>query len=155
MTLDVRELIRRLRLQQSYRGIARDLGCARKTIRKYHKLALEHNLLDGDLPEPGSLDKLLNKIIPEPPAPATSFKAEPWKKPIEKMLRKQVEFKVIHQRLVTEHGYTGSNSSVYRYIKRKPPRQQDISKVEFSASTFFLKTAGGSPPNDVCGRSSL
>jgi len=38
---------------------------------------------------------------------------------------------------------------------RSPPRQQDNSKVEFSASTFFLKTAGGSPPNDVCGRSSL
>ncbi|MFT5233052.1 MAG: hypothetical protein ACI9UQ_001081 [Candidatus Krumholzibacteriia bacterium] len=38
---------------------------------------------------------------------------------------------------------------------RKPPRQQDISKVEFSASTFFLKTAGGSPPNELWGRSSL
>ena len=39
--------------------------------------------------------------------------------------------------------------------KRKLPRQQDISKVEFSASFLSLKTAGGSPPSASWGRSSL
>ena len=75
MTLDVRELIRRLRLQQSYRGIARDLSCARKTVRKYHRLAKEHDLLQGNLPDAGTLDKLLNEIIPDPPAPASGIKS--------------------------------------------------------------------------------
>ena len=131
MTLDVRELIRRLRLQQPQRGIARDLGCARKTVRKYHKLAKTEGLLKGALPAPAALDKLLDQTIPEPAAPATPFKAAPWRSVIEDLLDKQVEFKVIHQRLVAEHGYTGSNSSVYRYIKHlQPDRQEGVVRVE-------------------------
>lgn len=96
MTLDVRELIRRLRLQQSQRGIVRDLGCAPKTVRKYYKLAWVHGLLKGPLADVSALDKLLDCMVPEPEAPVTIFKAEPWRQVIEDLLRKQVEIKVIH-----------------------------------------------------------
>ncbi|MBE0566711.1 MAG: IS21 family transposase [Krumholzibacteria bacterium] len=131
MTLDVRELIRRLRLQQSQRGIARDMGCAPKTVRKYYKLARAHGLLKGPLADVSALDKLLDCIVPEPEAPVTIFKAEPWRQVIEDLLRKQVEIKVIHQRLVAEHGYAGSHSSVYRFIKHlEPDRDQGVIRVE-------------------------
>ena len=131
MTLDVRELIRRLRLQQSQRGIARDLGCAPKTVRKYSKLAQAYGLLKGSLPDPAALDKLLDRILPEPEAGATTFKAAPWQAVIENLLDKKVELKVIHQRLVAEHGYPGSYSSVYRYIKHlQPDRPEGFIRIE-------------------------
>ena len=49
MTLDVRELIRRLRAEESHRAIARDLEIARKTVARYHRMARKQGWLDGPL----------------------------------------------------------------------------------------------------------
>ena len=60
MTLDARELLRRLRAGQSQREIARDLSIDRKTVRKYRRFALRQGFLEGELPKPGELDLCLN-----------------------------------------------------------------------------------------------
>ena len=61
MTLDVRELIRRLRVGQSQREIARDLSIDRKTVRKYGRFALKRGFLDAVLPQAGDLDLCLDE----------------------------------------------------------------------------------------------
>ncbi len=59
MTLDVRELIRRLQAGQKDRMIARELGVARKTVRKYRALAAREDLLTAPVPTAAALDGVL------------------------------------------------------------------------------------------------
>lgn len=53
--LDVREILRRLKLGEGERAIARDLSLSRKTVAKYHTWAEAEGLLTGPLPEPAPL----------------------------------------------------------------------------------------------------
>ena len=50
MTLDVRELVRRLRAGEPDRAIARDLTIARKTVAKYRILASQEGFPHGTAP---------------------------------------------------------------------------------------------------------
>lgn len=116
MTLDVRELIRRVRAGQKDRAIARDIGVARKTVAKYRKLATERNLLDGELPSASELERLLQSKVPESSLPSQPWKAAPYQTVIEKLRSEGVEIKAIHERLREDHGYDGSYSALRRYV---------------------------------------
>ena len=48
--VDIYALLQHLRAGVSNRGIKRDLGLDRRTIRKYRKWAEEYGLLSGTLP---------------------------------------------------------------------------------------------------------
>ena len=48
----LRDLLHRLRVGESQRRIARDLGLARETVDKYRRLAAEQGLLSPDRPLP-------------------------------------------------------------------------------------------------------
>ena len=50
MTLDVRELVRRLRAGQKQRAIAREMDVDRKIVRRYWRLARKNHWLHGPLP---------------------------------------------------------------------------------------------------------
>ena len=49
-TMDIREIVRRIRQGQSNRAIAKEIGIDRKTVGRYHTWAREQGLLDGELP---------------------------------------------------------------------------------------------------------
>ena len=117
MTLDVREIVRRLKIGQTDRAIRRDLGVARKTIAKYRALAQRQGLLDGPLPDPGDLDRLLGQMVPEAPAASQSFKAAAYHPVIVKLLDDQVEMMTIYTRLREDHGFDGSYSALRRYVE--------------------------------------
>ncbi|MFH1845087.1 MAG: IS21 family transposase [bacterium] len=116
MTLDVHELLRRLRVGQKHRAIVRDMGVARKTVAKYHALAQRQGLLTGPLPTAADLDQLLSRMVPEPRLPRQLFKAAPLRPVIEELRRRGVEIKALYERLREDHGFQGSYSGVRRYV---------------------------------------
>ena len=116
MILDVRELVRRVRAGQTNRAIARELGTARKTVTKYRKLAQNLGLLEGPLPPPGELKATLDGVLPLSPPPRSAFKAAVHRERIEAWIKLGVSARPIFERLRDDHEYTGSYSSVYRYV---------------------------------------
>lgn len=117
MTLDVRELMRRLRAGESHRAIARDLGVARKTVTKYRDVAREEGFLEGPLPPAQELDRCLVERMPESGLPRQEFKAGPYREVVEDLRRRGVEVMALFQRLRDDHGFAGSYSGVLRYVR--------------------------------------
>ena len=102
------------------RAIAKDWGHSRNTVRHYHQLAREQGYLDTHraLPEPKELLAVLG-TTPSPPAMTSSL--EPFRPTVESLVASRVEMMTIYNRLVREHGYTGSYSSVKRFVHRLKP----------------------------------
>jgi transposase len=117
-TLHIRELLRRLRAQDSERQIRLDTGLARDTIRRYKKWAGEHGLLEiGLLPSTEHLQALLDTTLPPLMPPQNLSSVEPYAEIVAKLRKDGVEMAALHSRL-KERGYQGSYSSVWRYIRR-------------------------------------
>lgn len=130
----VLEIIHRLRKGQSERSIVDDLGCARETVRRYGRLAREKGYLSDVEPLPSLAD------IEAASAPL--FKArrsnissvEPYRPVVKEMLQNNSEAKAILRRLRRSHGYTGSYSSVIRFIAQVRPRVPDaVVRIETGA----------------------
>jgi transposase len=119
------DIVYRLRRGQSERGIAKDLGHSRHTVRHYHYLARDKGYLDvyRGVPEP---EELLRELGPAPSAPVVVSTVEPYRTVVEDLLEANVEMATIHSRLVREHGYRGSYSSVKRFVHRLRPRTPDV-----------------------------
>jgi len=120
---DVRELIRRLRLNQKDRAISREMDIDRKTVRRYRELAEENEWLVGEtLPNPIAIAKA-TKHDNKSQAPQEISLVLPHKALVEELLKKPgMTATVIHQRLL-ERGFHGSYSSVYRFVSSL--RQQE------------------------------
>lgn len=121
MVLDVRELLRRLRAGQTNRAIKRATGTARKTVGRYREIAAQQGWLDGPLPELPVLEATLLGLAAPSPLPIQPFKAAPYQDVICKLRQQGVEMKAIHQRLTEDHGYTGSYSALWRFVRRLEP----------------------------------
>jgi transposase len=125
------DIVYRLRRGQSVRGICRDLGHSRTTIRRYQQLAQQQGYLDPARPVPEAAE-VMAQLAPAlaPPSSNTSG-VEPYREVVEKLLEQGVERVAIHQRLVRHHGYTGSYSSVLRFVHRLQPRRKEaVVRVE-------------------------
>jgi transposase len=116
MVLDVREILRRVLASEGDRAIARDLAVSRKTVARYRTLAHQHGWLSAPLLTTEELYRRLSELSAAPP-PRTPYKAAAYREVIEGLRRAQVEMRAIHQRLCTEHGFTGSYSALYRYVR--------------------------------------
>jgi len=113
--MDIRELLRQLRMGQRDRAIARRTGISRPTVAKYRSWAKEKGLLEGDLPEPARLEKLLQeaeRIVVARPVSSV----EPYREIVERMWESGISIQVIYDRLCENHGFTGSYSAVKRFV---------------------------------------
>jgi transposase len=121
----ISDIVYRLRRGQSERAIAKDVGHSRNTVRHYHNVAREKGYLDlgRGVPEP---DELLRELGPAPSAPVIVSTVEPYRTVVEELLKANVEMTTIHSRLVREHGYRGSYSSVKRFVRRLRPKTPDV-----------------------------
>lgn len=125
-TLHIRELLRRLRADNSERQIRHDTGLARDTIRRYKKWAEEHGLLDVDvLPSAEQLQLLLDTTLPPLLPPQNLSSVEPYAELVTKLRKDGVEMAALHSRL-KERGYQGSYSSVWRYIRRMEATDPEV-----------------------------
>jgi len=124
-TMDIREMLRHLRLGQSNRAVAEAVGVDRKTVARYRSWATEQGLLEGSLPPLGTLHPLVEETLSSPPPPQNTSSVEPYREVVAKLRKRNVEIAAIYERL-KERGYTGSYSSVYRFVRNLEPRTPDV-----------------------------
>jgi len=120
--LDVRELVRRLKLGQGVREVARDLGVCRDTIGKYRKIARAEGWLDQpDLPAAGEIEARLAARAPQAPlGPRPAVEAHRAR--VVELRSKGVEVMALWQILRDEHGFAGSYTGVRRYVRKLEAR---------------------------------
>jgi transposase-like protein len=127
---DVREVLRRLRLGEPVRRIARELGVSRNTVAGYARWARQHGLLTGALPDAAILATLLRPPERAQPRPEQSGVA-PFRAQVVAWRQQGVEGQAIFQLLVEQHGFTGSYSAVKRFLRRlEPPTPRATIRVE-------------------------
>ncbi len=133
--MDIREVIRRVRLGQSDRAIGREMKVDRRTVGKYRVWAEEQGLLSGELLELGELHQRLEETLPEGQPPQNASTVAPYRALVEKLRAEKVEVAAIHQRL-QERGFTGSYHAVYRFVQRLEPRDPAATvRVEVAPGT--------------------
>ncbi|PIX41415.1 MAG: IS21 family transposase [Armatimonadetes bacterium CG_4_10_14_3_um_filter_66_18] len=118
--MEIRELVRRVSCGQSDRAIAQDLGVDRKTVAEYRRWAeAEGALPEGGaaLPSESELEELLESGEQRSGRRQESTVA-PYREQVTAWLEAGLTRQVIWQRLTTDHGYTGSYTSVRRFGSR-------------------------------------
>ncbi len=126
----LRDLIHRLRAGESERRISRDLGISRVTVHRYHELAERQGFLKPGTSMPE--DTAILAALGEPPQPPrTASTVEPYAEVVRRLLDQHVEMVAIFQRLRDDHGFSGSYSSVRRYVHRlRPPEPRVVVRVQ-------------------------
>ena len=129
-TMDIRALLRHLRAGEKDRPIARALGMARPTVKRYRRWAEQHGLLEGELPSLEALQLLREETLPPSRPPQNHSSVESYRPVVEKLVKDQVEIAAIWERL-KERGFAGSYSSVYRFVRQlRPPSVDATVRVE-------------------------
>jgi transposase len=121
----LRDLIHRVRSGESDRRIARDLGISRTTVSKYRQWADTQGYLQPDrpLPDDATVGAALGSA-PKPPRAASSV--EPHQEIVQRLLDQGVEMMAIFHRLQEDHGYSGSYSSVRRFVRKLRPAEPEV-----------------------------
>jgi transposase len=123
--LDVREMVRRFRLGETERRVARDMGLSRNTVARYRDwAALEGFLIAAELPEPELVQKSLERLAPER-TPGPTPRAADYKEFILEKRRAGVEVQALFL-LLKERGYSGCYTSLLRYVRRLEPREKEV-----------------------------
>jgi len=124
-TLDIREIIRRLREDQSERDIARDLDISRNTVGKYRHWARREGLLKGErLPDLSVIQRCLATMeTSQFPGPPSSV--EPYRDFVKEKRQEGVEIQALHA-LLKEKGFKGGYSSVRRFVSRLEDKKPEV-----------------------------
>jgi len=156
------DIVYRLRAGQSVRAICRDLGHARRTVRRYRKLAVAKGYLDASRPLPDPTEVLAGlKMVSSSPPTSNTSTVEPYRGVVQGLLTQGVEMVAIHQRLVRHHGYGGSYSSVRRFVHHLRPRHQQVvvrlesapgqcAQVDFGGAGLLRDAASGRRRQAYC-----
>ena len=155
------DIVYRLRRGQTVRAICRDLGHSRTTVRRYQQLAKQQGYLDPGrpLPEAAEVMAQLAPVLAPPSSNVSSV--EPYREVVQGLLAQGVEMVAIHQRLVGHHGYSGSYSSVLRFVHHLRPRHKEIvvrlesppgqrAQVDFGGAGKLRDPATGRPRPAYC-----
>ena len=118
--MDIRNLLRHLQATTNLSEVQRLTGLNWRTIQRYRTWAEQHNLLEAPLPPLEQLQHLVATTFSVPSPPQTVSSLEPYRALVLQLHAERVEGSAILQRL-HEHGYTGTLSSVYRFLHRLHP----------------------------------
>lgn len=124
------DVISRLRRGQSVRGVARDVGLCRNTVKKYRDEALAKGFLEAGLPLPGLAELELALVgglagrAGRPPGSGA------WLRERRELIDTQrgagVEVQAMFERLRSEHGFAGSYSTLRRFVKELSGGQREV-----------------------------
>lgn len=112
-----RQILVRMRRGDSDRDIARSKTMGRKKIAQVREIAAKNGWLvrEAALPDEHVMAAFLDRK--EAPLPSSCVSTlEPWREQITKWRSTGVQCTTIHATLVRNHGYSGSYSSVYRFL---------------------------------------
>lgn len=123
--MDLHELLRLLRAGESERTIRQLLGYNRRTIRRYLAWAREQGLLGGPLPDPATLQALLDRTLPPLPPPQQTSSIAAFRDEIAALRTQGVEVAAIRARLAERHGEPISYSAVWRLVQKLEPKTMD------------------------------
>jgi transposase len=155
--LDVREMLRRLRLGESARSVSRGLLVSRNTVREYQAWFAAEMLLPGDpadLPTARDLAERLTKLTPKVgPAP----KLWPYREEIAELVA-SLQVKVALERFAERHPDVAVSYSVFlkfvrRYIAERRVRKTirlevgpgEEAQVDFGYAGLIPPRAGEAP----------
>ena len=155
--LDVREMLRRLRLGESARAVAKGLGVSRNTVREYVAWFEAEALLVDDaavLPSAAELEERLARAEPvaEPP------RLMPYRDEIAELISAGLQVKVVWERFSSTHpdqrtSYTAFRRFVRRYVDERPHRavvRLEVAPGEEAQVDFgyagLIPRAPGEPP---------
>lgn len=112
-----RQVLVSMRMGESNRAIANSGLMGRNKIKDLKEIALQQGWLDIEkaLPDDEQLAEVLNKPIEKS---STTSLAKPYHDEIEKWLEDGIQFTTIHQALIRKYGFTGSYSSLRRYLNK-------------------------------------
>jgi transposase len=120
----VRDVIYRLRQGESQRQIAQDLQMSRHTIARYQALAEAHGYLDPARLLPSDRDLRSDLGSPKSP-PRCDSTVTPYREIVEGLIAEKVEMVAMFARLRDDHGYSGSYSSIRRFVRSIAPKEPD------------------------------
>lgn len=121
----VRDIVYRLRQGESERQIAQDLRVSRHTVARYRDLAKDAGYLDLTRGLPTDRE-LLCALGPAKAPPRTESTVTPYREVVEQLLSEGVEMATILARLREDHGYTGSYSSIRRFVSQIRPKSPEV-----------------------------
>ena len=135
---EIRQIIQRLRLGESNRGIARSQRVGRDTVAAVRDMATSQNWLDPANPIPD--DAMLAKHYKganskAKPNPHNVSTVAPFRAEVLEWHRQGIQVSSMCQALARTRGYTGSVDSLYRFIRREA--------AEMPAATVMLDFAVG------------
>ena len=121
--LDIREMIRRLRLGEGNRALARDLGVSRNTIAKYRELAQAQGWLATEaVPDTAVIAAQLAAAEREAPGPSSTV--EPYRALVEAKRQDGVPIQALLV-LLQERGFTGSYGTLRRFVAKLAPTTKE------------------------------
>jgi transposase len=149
-----------LRSNQSDRRIARDLACSRNTVRHYRQLCGRLGYLDTTIPLPSD-QQLLAGLGPAPKPPQSPSSVEPYRALVVGWVSQHIEMATILMRLRQSHGYTGTYSSVRRFVRQNCPSPKrvfvrietapgDVAQVDFGGIGLLIDSRTGKGRKAYC-----
>lgn len=142
-----RQVLTRMRQGDSDRDIARSKTTGRKKIAQVRETAQQQGWLDPGTPLPDDA-RLAAIFARKEMLPSTCISTfEPWRDQIAKWFAAGVQGTTIHATLRRNHGYTGSYSSVYRFLQQLVVEQQpDVPlRLEFAPAEVAQVDFGAGP----------
>lgn len=159
--IDVREMVRRFKIGQGDRQVARELGLNRRTVKGYRRFAQAEGWLAREaLPSVAEIAERQTALATQAIfGPQSSV--EPHRATVLELRARGVEVMALWQILKDAHGYTGSYSSVLRFLRRLEPASPEgfvrvevppgeEAQVDFGYAGLFLDPATGTKRKAWC-----
>ena len=118
--MDIRQIVLHLQANDTISAVQRATGLNWRTVQRYRAWAEQQGLLSGPLPPLETIQQLVAATLTSPTPPQTVSSLEPYRDRILRLHADGVEGTAILQRLCDD-GYTGTISSLYRFLRRLHP----------------------------------
>lgn len=127
-TMDLHQLVRRLRANETDRRIAQAMQLDRRTVAKYREWAGTQQLLAGELPDHATLHALAKETLdPTTSPPQNQSSVEAYTDQIRALLEQGLGPYLVYQKLCEQPGFTGSRTAVWRLTRKlRPPKTPKV-----------------------------
>lgn len=121
-TMDLHQLVRRLRAKETDRRIAKAMQLDRRTVAKYREWAIAQHLLEGDMRDYQALHALAKDTLDVTPQPSQNRSSlEAYTEQIRALMERGLTATLIFHKLSEQPGFTGSRAAVWRITQKLKP----------------------------------